>query len=185
MRDPKKPYERIGPGLETVNVLRYVDDRQHRQAVGVTRRLLDGALQVVPRHDVLLRRDPLEITKAVEQRLVGSQLIGALAAHSFAHAVRQNTVGIGDRGNDARDDVTLQLENGRAKGAIIGLGPQMRSGIRVHELHRDAHLRARLAQAPFHHVASAKRFSGGADVEQFVRISRIGTASDHAEVGET
>ena len=175
----------VGPHVKAVNVFLGVNNCQHRQTAGVIRRLLDGALQIVAGHDVLFGGDALEISKAVQQRFVGRELIGAFRADRFAHAVRQHAVRIGDGRNDARDQVVLQLENRfGAERAIVSLGPQMRSGIGVDQLHRDAHFGSGLAQAALHHVARAELFAGGAHVDQFLGVARAGTARDHAQVGE-
>ena len=46
-----------------------------------------------------------------------------------------------DRRDDPRNQLVLKLENRfRAEGALIVLGPEMRAGYRVHELHRETQL---------------------------------------------
>ena len=71
-RRGKRPREWIRLGVESVNILFHVKYGEHRPAIGVRRRLLDGPLQVVARRGVLFAGDPLEITKAMQQGLVWS-----------------------------------------------------------------------------------------------------------------
>ena len=99
--------------------------------------------------------DVQEVREPAKQCLVRTQLVGALAAEGFTHVVRQNTVGVGDRGDDPRDDFVLQIENRfRREGAIIGLGPEMGAGAGIDELYSNAQPGPRLAkQAALYHVA--------------------------------
>ncbi len=121
---------------------------------------------------MLFDGDALVVAEAAQHRLVGAQLFGALAPESFAHAVRQNAVPVGDRGDDPGDEVVLEREDlARVERAIVVLRPEMGARGRVNELHRDAQLRARLPEAPLHHVARGD-LGGAARDDPEVREAR-------------
>ena len=72
---------------------------------------------------------------------------------------------VGDRRDDPRNQLVLQLENRfRAESALVVLGPEMSAGHRIHELHRDAQPRSRLAEAALHHIARAQLFADGSHI---------------------
>ena len=64
------PVKRPGPGVEAVGVFVGVDPREHRPAVGVGRRPLDGSLQRLPRLRVLGRGQAEVVPEAPHERLV-------------------------------------------------------------------------------------------------------------------
>jgi hypothetical protein len=100
--------------------------------------------------------------------------------------VRQNALRIGDRGDDSRDDIILQLENRfRLERAIIGLSPEMSTGNCVHELDTDAQPGACLPQASFQHVTRAEFVSCGAHIDRSVSVAQGRTVRDNSEVRET
>src|ERR1700691_4767983 len=105
----------------------------------MARRLLDGPFQAGPRRGVLIGGEALVVADAAQNCLVRGQLVGALAPKSFAHASRQNTIPVGDRGDNPRNNLVLKLESRfRFEGAVVSLGPEMGSGVRVYKLHRNA-----------------------------------------------
>ena len=177
--------ERIGRGVEPEAMFLPVQHRQHRPDLGIAWRLLDGPLQSGPRGGVLGGNDALVIAKAAQQRLIRSQLIERLETNRLAHAVRQDAVPVGNGRHDARHQVVLQREHRLgAEGAIVCLGPEMRAGRRIHELHRHAQRRPGLAQAPLHHVAGAKLPAHRANVHGFAAETPRGAARHDAEMGE-
>ena len=154
-----------GLKVESLPVVLDAQQRQHRPGIGIGRRLPHRQFQAGPRSGELLGGDPLQVAEAAQHGLVGAQLLGGAAAHGLAHAPGQNSVHVGDRRNDPRNQVVLQLEDRlRAEGAFVVLGPEMSAGDRVHELHREAQLRSRLPKASLHHVARAELLAGGTDV---------------------
>ena len=69
------------------------------------------------------------------------QALLALAAQHFAHTARQHAVLIGNRGDNARNEIILQIEDrvGR-ESALVRLRPQMCSRDCVRELYGQAQL---------------------------------------------
>ena len=128
----------------------------------------------------------LVVSKAAQHRLVRADLVGLFVPERFAHAVRQNAVPVSDRGNDPRDDVILQGKYVfRRQGTIVGVRPEMSTGNRVHELHRDAQPGPCVAKAPFHHVARAQFPARRPDINCLIHVPRRRAARDHLQVGET
>ena len=142
----------------------------------MVRRFANGALQNTAHDGMFLGPDARKITEGAEHGLVRRQGIFALAAQHLAHAARQNAVLIGDRGDDARDEIVLQIEDRLgSESALIRLRPEMRSGDRVRQLHRQAQFSSCLTQAAFHHIACAELFADGADISRFAGILRCRT----------
>ena len=93
-----------GLRLNPLRVLFGVHDREHGPAVGITRRQLDAPLQSPPASWHALQSATLVVSEAAQHRLVRARSGRALVPERFAHAVRQNAVPVGDRGNDPRDE---------------------------------------------------------------------------------
>ncbi len=82
------------------------------------------------------------------------------------HGAGQNALCVGNSGNDARNEIVLQLEESiRAERALVILGPKMGARDAIHKLDGQAQLRTCLAQAAFHHVARAEFVAGGANID--------------------
>ena len=69
----KRTVERAGSDVEAVGVLVGVDPREHRPAVRVGRRAIDGPLQRVTRVRVLGGSQALVIPEAAHQRFIGAE----------------------------------------------------------------------------------------------------------------
>ena len=185
MRRRQRAPEGIRPDVEPVCVLVPVHHRQRGPAVGLIGRILNGPLQSVSRLRMLLGGGAFEVPEVAQHRLVRAQLIGALLSQHLADAVRQNAGAVGDGGDDPGHEVVLQLENCfRAEGPLVVLGPEMRTGDRVHELHGETQLASGVTQIAFHHVASAQFPARSADIDRFIHVPRRRAARDHPEVGE-
>jgi hypothetical protein len=66
-------------------------------------------------------------------------------------------VHVGNRRNDPRNEVVLQLENRlRTEIAFVVFRPQMSAGRGIDELHGEAQFRPGLAKAALHHVPRAE-----------------------------
>src|SRR4026208_258221 len=67
-----------------------------------------------------------------------------------SHRVNKNPVTVGDRCDDAGSDVVLRRKNTRCPEVpIIGLGPELRSHLRVDELSAHANAGTSFADASF------------------------------------
>jgi hypothetical protein len=89
----------------------------------------------------------------------------------------QDAVHISGSGNNPWDDVVLKFENRfRVERAIVSLRPQMSARDRIDELRSDAQPGPCLAKASLHHVSRSQFFTGGPNVDCFIRVSRCGTA---------
>ena len=154
-RGLERAAERVGEGVEAEPVLLPVEHRQHGPG-RVTRRFFDGPLEDRPCRGVLLGRDARVVAERAQQRLVRTELVDGLAPHRLAHAAGQDSVPVGDRGDDPGNEIVLQLEDRvGVEGAVVGLRPQVGAGACVHQLNGDAQCRARLANAALHHVAGS------------------------------
>ncbi len=163
----QRSIERPGPDVESVAVLVRIDPRQHRPAIRVRRRLLDGALERVARLRMFVRRQPKVISQAAHERFVRREQAGVPAADGFADAARDHADHVRARRDDARNEIVLQREDLIGLEApIVGLRPEMCAGRRVHELHRHAHRRRRVADAAFHHVSRLPRRRAARDDAQ-------------------
>lgn len=148
-------------------------------------RLLHRPLQDTPHEGVLLGNHPREVAERAQHRLVRTQLIDGLDSHNFTHAVRQNPVPVGHRRNNPRNQTILEIEHRLgAEAALIGLGPKIRPGHRVYELHAQPQLSSGLPQIAFHHVARAQFSAGSADIARLIDVPGRRAACDHLEVGE-
>src|SRR5262245_36749425 len=97
---------------------------------------------------MLISSDALPVAEGAQHGLVRCVLRGTSAAEGFAHAVHERAVLVRDGGNDARNQVVLELENRvLVESALVVLGPEMGAGNRIHELHRQAQFGARLPDA--------------------------------------
>ena len=98
---------------------------------------MDGSFQAGPHFGKVFGGEALVVAEAAEQRFVWAHLIGSLQPHSFAHAARQDSVHVGDRRNDAGNEVVLEFENHfGTKRTLIGFSPQLRACGGIDELHR-------------------------------------------------
>src|ERR1700693_5623855 len=182
----KRPFERTRPDVEAVGVLVGADPREHRPAVRVGRCAIDGPLQRLARLRMLDRGQALVIPEAAHERLIGAELAGLPTPDGVADAPREHAEAIGASGDDAGDQVVLQLKSCFGiEGAVVDLRPKMGAGSRVHELHREAPLRPRLPQASLHHIAGAQLFAGRTDIRGLVDEMRGGTPGDDPKVRES
>src|ERR1700686_2570507 len=176
----------IGEDIEPMRKFLAVHPRQHGPGIGITRRFLNGVLKTGPRRGMLFGAKPREVREASEYGFVWCQLFGITAAQSFAHRARQNAVSVGYSRNDPRDDFVQQRKDFIwVKGAIKSLGPKMGARARVHQLHRDAQQRTRLAQTPLHHVARAKFLADRSHVDSLTCISQSRAAGNDPEIRES
>ena len=115
--------------VECLSVLVGAQDRKHGPGLGVSRRFSHRRFQTRSRRGKLFYGGELEVTEAAQDGFVGAQLLGRAAANSFTHAPGQDAVHVGDRRDDPRNQLVLELENGfRAERALVVLGPEMRAG---------------------------------------------------------
>jgi hypothetical protein len=98
----------------------------------------------------------------------------------------EHAIHVGHCANDTLSNLVLQLEDIRhLQIAIEDLGPKMRAGVSVHQLHSYAQLFSRLAQASFHDVARAQFVADSPHVDRLSEIARRRAARDHPEIGKT
>src|SRR5579872_5567280 len=132
-------------------VLFTVQPGEHGPAVTALGWLLYSTFEGCPRHCVLRRVKTLVMTETAEQSFVRSERFWVAVAKRLGHAVRQNALRVGNRGDDAGHNVIRQLEDRfRAIRAIVGFCPEARARAGIYQLGCDTGLRARLAQASFH-----------------------------------
>ena len=81
------------------------------QAIGISRRLLNGTLEASQRRGMFFCGEAREVREAAKNRFVWGQLAGIAAAKRFAHGVRQHAIRVGNGRDDAGDEVILQREN--------------------------------------------------------------------------
>lgn len=117
---------RVRLKVEPVRVFLAVEQREQGPAVAAIRRLPHCELQRATRGQVLPRVETLEVREAAQHRLVRSQVGRILAAQGLRHAVRQNTVSIGNRADDSRRQIVNDFElTLRVQLTFINLGPQI------------------------------------------------------------
>jgi hypothetical protein len=72
----------------------------------------------------------LKVPETAEHRLVRAQLLRVPVAKRFGHAVRQNSLRVRDRRDDAGNDVVQKLENRFGmKWTIVRFRPKAGTGI--------------------------------------------------------
>jgi len=70
--------------------------------------------------------------------------------------VRQNSIGVGDGGDDAGNEVILKFKDRFGiKRALVGFRALLRAGGSVHQLHRHPQPPTDLSQIAVHHIARA------------------------------
>jgi hypothetical protein len=139
VRLSERPVEGIRLCVVPVAVLVCVRQRQHGPTLGIPRGLLDGPFQTGPYFGKVLGGEPLVVAEAAQQSFVWAHLIGSLQPHHFAHTARQNSVHVGDGGDDPWYELVLQFEHCfGAKDAFIVLSPKMSARNCVYQLHRES-----------------------------------------------
>ena len=106
-----------------------------------------------------------------QAKIVSGQIAGRLPGHATDLACLQRR--LDDSGNVGRD-LILKLEHVFER-TVEPVGPQMRAGLRLDQLRRDAHPVARFAHAAFEHVAHSQ-FAGDlphVDGSAFVGGARV------------
>src|SRR5262252_8298937 len=104
-------------------------------------------------------------TEHTEYSLIRGDLFVSLFSYGGADAARQNPVLVGHGGDNPRDQLIVQGENFvGAKGTLESFRPKVSAGHCIDQLHSQANRISRLADAAFHHIASAKFLADKANI---------------------
>ena len=172
-RGHQRPPERIGWARESEHVFVAVDGGEHSPAIALIRCISDDALQQIAHDGVLLRGHAFVQPEDPEDRLVGAQLRVGLVPDHRGDAMNQDAMLVGDGGDDPRNQLVLELEDGLGmEGALVGLSPQVGARRCVDELDRDAQLGACLAKASLNHIPRAQFLAGRTEIHRLARMSR-------------
>ena len=121
-----------------------------------------------------------EMRQRPERQVVGGEAFRPLAAG-------ERDLGRADRrahgAGDPLGDLVLEVEE-VVDDAVVAVGPEMGAGHGVDQLRRDAHAVARLAQAPFEHVADAEGARHLAHVHRLALVGIGGVPRDDGEVAD-
>src|SRR5664280_1529863 len=133
----QRPAQRIGPEIEFMGEFFLADERQHGPGIGIAWLHFHRAFQGGTRRGMLLSVDTLEVREAAQHRLVRAEIGWISCPEDVRHGAGQNALCVGNSGNDARNEIVLQLEESvRAESALVILGPKMGARDAIHKLDR-------------------------------------------------
>jgi len=112
-----------------------------------------------------------------QAKIVSGQIAGRLPGHATDLACLQRR--LDDSGNVGRD-LILKLEHVFER-TVEPVGPQMRAGLRLDQLRRDAHPVARFAHAAFEHVAHSQFARHLLHIDRLALVRKTRIAGDHEE----
>ena len=148
--------------------------------VRVFRIELDRLVQHAQRLGVRFARRPMVQHLAGEHVFVGRHVLGPLALGAL---VRRRLDAAAQRRDDRRRHLVLDREN-VLELAVVALGPDMRLGLAVDQLHGDAHAVAGLAHASLDHVVDAEFARDVLRLHRLALVGEDGVARDDQEVAE-
>ena len=148
--------------------------------VGIFRIELDRLVQHAQRLGVRFARRPMVQDLSGEHVFVGRHVLGRLALGAL---VRRRLDPAAQRRHDGRGHLVLDGED-VLELAVVALGPDMRLGLAVDQLHGDAHAVGGLAHASLDHVVDAEFLGDAARRHRLALVHEDGVARDDEEVAE-
>ena len=134
-----RPLDRLRPRVVALPVLFRVGIGERRPGIRVVRRPLDRPLERGAQLAMLFGRHQREVGEGANDRFIRTQRLGRIGPHCHRHRAHQRAIDVGDRRDDLRRQLVLQIENRRAiQPAIVSVGPEMLTRCRTGQLRDDA-----------------------------------------------